>query len=272
MLMKVKARKTAVWMHDNPQLFPPVEESQRLEFLASFDKLFMLSNFHKSLLPDWIPEDKIFLTTNGINLEDFNLTGIARNPKRLISISDYTRGIEHLLIQWDKVIKEVPDAELHLFYGWQVVDALMNSPLINSFPQLPVQKQKILRLFNQKNVYEHGRIGQQELVEELFQSGIWVYPCHTAETFCISAWKAQAAGCVPVVTTYAGLDETVKSGIRIKGPAGDDETNNAFIEAVIDLLKNPEKQESLRQEALDLKDSFGWDKVAQQWHQEFISA
>src|SRR4028118_2146965 len=40
MLMKVKARKTAVWMHDNPQLFPPVEESQRLEFLASFDKLF----------------------------------------------------------------------------------------------------------------------------------------------------------------------------------------------------------------------------------------
>ena len=41
---------------------------------------------------------------------------------------------------------------------------------------------------------------------------------------------------------------------------------NAFIEAVIDLLKNPEKQESLRWEALALKDSFGWDKVAQQWH------
>jgi glycosyltransferase involved in cell wall biosynthesis len=272
MLMKVQARKTAVWMHDNPQLFPPVEESQRLEFLASFDKLFMLSNFHKSLLPDWIPEDKIFLTTNGINLEDFNLTGIARNPKRLISISDYTRGIEHLLIQWDKVVKEVPDAEFHLFYGWQVVDALINSQLINKIPQLPVQKQKILRLFNQKNVYEHGRIGQQELVKELLKSGIWVYPCHTPESFCISAWKAQAAGCVPVVTTYAGLDETVKSGIRIKGPAGDEETNNAFIAAVIDLLKNPEKQESLRQEALALKDSFGWERVAQQWHQEFISA
>jgi len=75
-----------------------------------------------------------------------------------------------------------------------------------------------------------------------------------------------------VVTTYAGLNETVKSGIRIQGPAGDEETNNAFIEAVIDLLRNPEKQESLRQEALALKDSFGWDKVAQQWHQEFISS
>ncbi len=271
--MKVKARKIAVWMHDNPQLFPPIEESQRLEFLGSFDKLFMLSNFHKSLLPDWIPEGKIFLTTNGINVADFNLTGIARNPRRLISISDYTRGIENLLTQWDRVLQEVPDVELHIFYGWQGIDALINSPYLDKFPHLPDKKQQLLKLFAQKNVYEHGRIGHEQLVEELCQSGIWVYPCHTAtEIFCISAWKAQAAGCVPLVTTYAGLDETVQSGVRIKGPAGDEETNNAFIEALIDLLKNPEKQEPLRQEALALKDSFSWVLVAQQWHQEFICA
>lgn len=272
MMMKVKSKKTAIWMHDNPKLLPPVEDSQQSEFLASFDKLFMLSNFHKSMLPNWIPEEKIFLTTNGINLEDFNLTGIYRNPKRLISISDYTRGIEHLLTQWNKIIQEVPDVELHIFYGWQVIDALINSPNITKFPQLPDKKKQISQLFDQKNVYEHGRIGHKQLVEELFKSGIWVYPCHSdVETFCISAWKAQAAGCVPVVTTCAGLDETVKSGVRIKGPAGDEQTNNAFIEAVIDLLKNLDKQEGLRKEALSLKDSFGWDKVAKQWHEEFFS-
>ena len=199
MQMKVKAKKTAVWLHDNPQLFPPIEESQRLDFLSSFDKLFVLSNFHKSLLPEWIPEEKIFLTANGINLEDFNLTEITRNPKRLISISNYTRGIENLLAQWDEVIKEVPDVELHIFYGWQITDALINSPYIKKFPQLPDIKKRILQLFDQPNVYEHGRIGHQALIKELFQSGIWVYPCHTAaETFCISAWKAQAAGCVPI--------------------------------------------------------------------------
>jgi glycosyltransferase involved in cell wall biosynthesis len=272
MQMKVKAKKTAVWMHDNPQLFPPIEESQRLDFLSSFDKLFILSKFHKSLLPDWIPENKIFLTTNGINLEDFNLAGIIRNPTRLISISDYTRGIENLLAQWDQVLKEVPNVELHIFYGWQGIDALINSPYINKFPQLPDKKKRLLQLFDQKNVYEHGRIGHKQLIEELFKSGIWVYPCHTdVEIFCISAWKAQAAGCVPVVTTCAGLDETVKSGVRIQGPAGNEQTNNAFIEGVIDLLINSDKQESLRQEAFALKDSFGWDKVAQQWHQEFIA-
>jgi glycosyltransferase involved in cell wall biosynthesis len=84
--------------------------------------------------------------------------------------------------------------------------------------------------------------------------------------------KAQACGCVPVVTTYGALDETVQSGVKIKGAAENESINNDFIAAVIDVLKNPEKQELLRQEALSLKDSFGWDKVAQQWHQEFLSA
>ena len=129
-------------------------------------------------------------------------------------------------MQWDKVLKEVPDVELHIFYGWQGVDALINSPYIERFPQLPDKKKQIMQLFDQKNVYEHGRIGHKQLIEELFKSGIWVYPCHTAiEIFCISAWKAQATGCVPVVTTYAGLEETVQSGIRIKGPAGAGETH-----------------------------------------------
>jgi hypothetical protein len=34
------------------------------------------------------------------------------------------------------------------------------------------------------------------------------------------------------VTTYAGLDETVKLGIQIYGSAGNEETNNALIEAI----------------------------------------
>jgi len=104
-------------------------------------------------------------------------------------------------------------------------------------------------------------------------SAIYVYPCNTAiEIFCISCLKAQASACVPVVTDFAGLAENVKTGVKIKGIASSEEASDAFLKAVIDLLKNPEKQEPFRQEALALKDSFGWDKVAQQWHQEFILA
>ncbi len=270
MMMKVKARKTAVWMHDNPVILPKIEEFQQQDFLKSFDKLLVLSNYHKSMLPEWIPEEKIFLTSNGINLDDFKIDPLIRNPKRLIYISDYMRGIEHLLERWQELIQEVPEAELHLFYGWQLIDALAKSPLIAKFPELKNKKEKLLPLMQQKNVYEHGRVGHKQLVEELLKSGIYVYPCHTPEVFCISALKAQACGCVPVVTAFAALDETIKTGIKIKGSADNEETINTFLSAVIDLLKNPEKQESLRQEALALQDSFGWNKVAQQWHEEFL--
>jgi glycosyltransferase involved in cell wall biosynthesis len=232
----------------------------------------VLSNYHKSLLPEWIPDKKIFITKNGLNIQDFNRVALSRNPKRLIYISDYIRGIEHLLKKWEDVLKEVPDAELHLFYGWQLLDALVQSPLIEKFPELRNKKEQLLALMHQQNVYEHGRIGHKQLVEELLKSGIYVYPCHFEEVFCISAVKAQACGCVPVITAFAALDETVSSGIKIKGRAGNEEINQAFCEAVIDLLKNPDKQEPLRQQALSLKDSFGWNKVAQQWHDEFLSA
>ncbi|MGC8715104.1 MAG: hypothetical protein ACP5RH_22200 [Leptodesmis sp.] len=46
--------------------------------------------------------------------------------------------------------------------------------------------------------------------------------------------------------------------------------NQAFLEAVIDLLKHPEKQEFLRREALAIKPTFGWDRVAKQWQDEFF--
>lgn len=270
MKMQLKSKKTAIWLHDNPKILPTIEELQRHMFLNSFDKLFVLSKYHKSMLPKWISEEKIFITKNGINLNDFNVSSIPKNPKRLIYISDYLRGIENLLVKWQDIIKEVPDAELHIFYGWQLINALMKQPFIDQFPELPQTKKKLLQLFQQKNVYEHGRVGHYQLIKELFKSGIWVYPCHTPETFCISALKAQACGCVPVVTSFAGLDETVQSGIKIKGPAGSKEINDEFVRETIDLLKNLDKQEALRKDALALKDSFGWDKVALQWHQEFL--
>lgn len=271
MMMKAQANKTAVWLHDNPHILPQVDETKHSEFLASFDKLFVLSHFHQFLLPDWIPKDKILLTKNGINLPDFNVSKPPRNPKRLIYISDYLRGIEHLLNQWSDVLKEVPDAELHLFYGWQTYDALVQSPLIERFPQLKGRKEQILPLLQQENVYEHGRVGHTQLISELYKSGIYVYPCHFPEVFCIAGLKAQACGCVPVVTNYAALAETIQSGIKIDGCGGELDVNKAFVAAVIDLLKHPEKQESMRQDAIALKPFWGWDKVAQQWHDEFLN-
>jgi glycosyltransferase involved in cell wall biosynthesis len=82
--------------------------------------------------------------------------------------------------------------------------------------------------------------------------------------------KAQACGCACVVTDFAALAETVQAGIKIDGCAGEPSVDQAFLEAVTDLLQHPEKQEDLRQDALALKPTLGWNFVAQQWQDEFL--
>lgn len=246
----VDAKKKFIWLHDVPmqgQFKPPY----------GFDKIIVLSQFHKTLLPRDISEDKIFVSTNGIDTKQFTQL-MDRNPKRCIYTSSYDRGLENLLRIWPSVKSSVPEAELHIFYGWNLYDEMIEQGVRSKD-----FKDMMVGLMAQDGVFEHGRIGHKKLAQEFLKSGIYAYPCHFEEISCISAMKAQAAGCVPVVTDYAALNETVKEGIKIHGNGK--ENQEEFKEALIKVLKDEEEQERIRQEVLKNRDCFGWDKVAESW-------
>lgn len=255
----IKAKQRIVWLHDVPQDGQFTDEN--VEFI---DKIMVLSEYHKSLLPPCVCEDKIFVSSNGINMDDFYVVD-DHNPKRIIYTSSYDRGIEHLLRMWPDIRQEVPDAELHLFYGWNTYDKMIEQGFRpRGF------RDEMTSLMNQDGVFEHGRVGHKQLVKEFAKSGIWAYPSHFEEISCISAMKAQACGCVPVYVNYAALQETVKDGVAIDGKAGDGNTNEEFKRELINLLKKPELQEVIRARVLSHKDQFGWDKVALQWKNELF--
>jgi hypothetical protein len=69
------------------------------------------------------------------------------SPNLIVIYANLPFHIEHLLVQWPAVLAEVPDAEIHLFYGWNTYDALVNSPLITKFPQLKGKKETFLPLY-----------------------------------------------------------------------------------------------------------------------------
>jgi Glycosyltransferase len=259
-IKNIPSKKKIIWLHD----VPPKEQYSG-DFLNTFDKVVTLSKFHDSLIPQEVPGFAKYISSNGINIEDFKCDGIERNPKRIIYTSSYDRGIIHLLEMWDDILKEVPDAELHLFYGW---NTWMKMEEVGSRPKeyrLAMQK-----LMQKPNVFEHGRIGHKELVKEFFKSGIYAYPSHFEEISCISAMKAQACGCVALTTDYAALNETNKYGVKISGRAGEGDTNRNFKETLIDLLKHPEKQEEYRNIALEHKEEWGWDRVAKDWSENLL--
>ena len=186
-----------------------------------------------------------------------------RNLYRCIVTASYDRGIEHTLKMWPDVIKEVPNAELHIFYGWQLFDQFYKDN-----PGSMMWKANMVKMMKQQGVFEHGRVPQPQLAEEYKKSGIYVYSTHFGEINCISALKAQYYGCEPVVINYAALKETVQFGRKIEGDIYDDAIKEEFKKQLIDALKNPMSEEK-RKEMQKWAEQWKWENIAKQWSGEF---
>ncbi len=260
------ARKTYLWMHDIP-----ANPSFTEERMKKIDKIFVLSNFHKSLLKMYkkgqlvdIPEDKIMVTSNGIIPVVINKKW-QRDPHKLVYTSSYDRGLVYLLNMWPVIKKEVPEAHLEIFYGWNLYDVVhANNPARARW------KAQMQDLMKQDGITDHGRVGHTELNKEVATAGIWAYPSSFEEISCISAMRAQALGAIPVVTDYAALKETVQHGSKVKVDITTSEGQVAYQKELIAMLKDPKLQEQIRNPMMEFgQKEFSWEKVAKNWKEEF---
>ncbi len=188
-----------------------------------------------------------------------------RNPYRMIYTSSYDRGLVYLLNMWVGIKKEVPNAELHCFYGWILYDIVhANNPARMKW------KSQVQEMMRQDGITDHGRVGHAQLKEEFLKSGIWAYPCSFEEISCISAMKSQSFGSVPVVTDYAALRETVQFGVKVPVDITTPEGQETYKKELIVMLKDPKKQELIRKDMMPwAQKKFLWSGVAQQWKEIF---
>lgn len=244
----LNANKRIVWMHDVPHkgFFTKDNESW-------YDKVLVLSKYHASVC-DGVKPSKMVIWRNGINLSDVVKSDkILRQKGKIVWTSSYDRGLEELLQNWKNIKKAVPEAELHVFYGWNTYDQMVTMGY-----RTPEFKMRLLPLLSQEGVFDRGRVGQTKLARELLSADVYAYPSKFTEISCISAMRAQACGAIPVTTNYAALDETVKYGYKVDGVGYTKEYEDKLIE----VLKNPD--EALRKEMMDNKGIFGWDSAAKE--------
>lgn len=250
--------KKYLWLHDVQKM-----EYYTPERIAKIDKIMVLSKWHRDNLKE-IPDDKFFITRNGIVSRDFAMAGtLPRDPYKCVYASSPDRGLDILLTIWPKIREKVPDAHLHIFYGFtETYDKLHANR-----DRMIQYKEQILKLMNELDgVHYHGKVNHAELHMHLMSSGLWLYPTHFTEISCITAMKAQAAGAVPVTMTIAALDETVRHGYKIIFPIADTRSVKAFENITVDLLTNHEKQEKIRVPMMRwAKDFFDWSLVAKEW-------
>lgn len=258
---RIKARKTYLWLHD------VMEEGEfGANRLKHIDKVIVLSKYHRSLFP-MIPENKILLSANGIDTEQFYELDnkLERDPHKLIYASSHVRGLAYLYKIWPDVKKAVPDATLDVYYGRESYDKVhKGNPERIKWMDDMINKAEEL-----DGVIDHGKVSQETIIEQSFKSGIWPYPCPFPEIYCITAIKSQAAGAVPVASNYAALDETIQFGH--KQPLGefDDKDLEKYKEALIWWLQHPEEQEKVRSDMEAWARTKTWDAVASQWDRSF---
>lgn len=191
-----------------------------------------------------------------------------RNKNLIVYGSSYDRGLEHLLKMWPDIKKEVPEAELHVFYGWQLFDIAYPDN-----PERKAWKEKMNELMKQPGITHLGRLSHEAVKKEFETAAIWAYPTHFGEISCITAMKAQANGAVPCVIDYAALKETVQFGVKIKGDIYDPETKELYKNGLIALLRDEKYQEDVRAEMIPwANEHFSWESVAKQWSEEFKKA
>lgn len=260
----IHIQKSYLWLHD------AIDVSRFLPYVRYFNKVMVLSDYHRSLYP-CVPEDKIIVTRNGIQPSHFDQI-VDRNPLKLVYGSNYIRGLLHLLNSWNTIREAVPKATLSIFYGWQSIEKRMPE-------RYAMLRSSFDPLLRQDGVTHLGRLGHLDVATQFLSAGLWCYPCTFPEVSCITAMKAQAGGAIPVVIPTGALTETVRFGYKttasftsFKGGGLPQRFLSKWVEAIIDFLRYPGTQETIRPIMMaQSQKHFCWSEVANDWVTQFNS-
>lgn len=255
--------KKLLWLHDAYYGVKP-EDYKRA------DKVLVLSDTHEQSITKHDGYEGPFThVMNGIDKEAFpEPNEDERDPYKFIYASSPDRGLQRLLKMWPRIRMLEPKATLDIYYDW--------SGYYKMFPKEAAQLKKMVQDLEDRGVTYYGGVSHDVLHEAYRKAGVWAYPNHgEVETFCISAVKAMASGCWPIVTEAGALEEVVLRGVWTDEHFVDTDFSeesgidyDLFLKAIAHYFKNiPSTQDRkrLRENALL---SYDWEFVAQ----DFVKA
>lgn len=242
-------------------------------FLDRVHKFCALSQWHLDFASGYhgIPKEKMALTSNGIDFKRFDDINVDRHPYRFHWSSSLDRGLDNVLYLWPSIKKEIPEAELHVYYGiynWK-------QSCIRNNDQEGLKKIEVLeKSMEQPGVFNHGRLNQKQLAEEWKKASLWLYPTAFTETFCISGIEAQYSGVPVIASKYAGLITTLSDSAILLGNgdmwwAYTEEGRKQFLEETLSMLKDKNKWRYWSDKGWENAKKYSWENCVLRWKQIF---
>ncbi len=249
--IKVTNAKTYLWCHDLM--------TQGCEVVQNFDHIFALSPFHKRYINalQGIPKEKIILTRNGIRPDRFKNKTHVKNPNKVVFPSSPDRGLAEAIYIVEKARKELPDLELHAYYGFENLRSCGLAPLADKLEALIAERPW---------VKYHGGVQQDVLAKEMGEAVVWLYPASFIESFCITALESACSGVYSICRDLGALPDTlapfVKDGmaevldIGVESEYEQQQWADRLVSAI-----NDAKWEDV----VVSPDKYSWQSVAKDW-------
>ncbi len=214
----LNARIKVLYLHDATYGKPGSVQYPSPERVDRMDRIFVLSQWHKDTMQEQyphIPDEKFFVTTNGIDIRRFDrgMRGhIRKDTKRFVYSSSGDRGLEVLLSMWPLIYKCDPDYRLHLYYGFETWKRIASA---RGDQQALDRMENVVRMSQHPGVVTHGRIGQARLAEEMAASNLWLYPTWFTETSCClpGTMIRTKSGLVPIEEIAIGDEVLAHDGL-----------------------------------------------------------
>lgn len=262
------ARAKLLWVHD-VHCGPASPQVHRHLLMA--DRILCLSNWHKAIFLEQYPfihEMQVQVTRNGIDPARFPVGGPPR-ANRLLYTSSPDRGLDVMLDVFPQIRARVPDAELHVYYGFESWEAAIRKRGDSSAPKLIAWYKR--RLVETAGVTAHGRVNQATLAAAFRAAKVWAYPAEFPETSCIGAMEAQAAGCFAVTTRMAAIGETLKHGVLLAPPNTSPIYQARFVEEVVHALTDEPYRQRVAEAGRNYAHAnLSWAALARDWVELFI--
>ena len=225
-------------------IFPRFKET-----LQCCDLLIVVNDGAKTYYSKFIDEERIKVIPYGVDLEHFSYAPLPEERKILmVSRLIKRRGLDYMVEAMPGVVREFPDAELHI---------------VGEGPRKEILRRRAEKLGIKSKVFFHGNVPAEELVR-LYRD-CYVF-CHLsfADGWNQPALEAMATG-RPVICTNAphnSMVEDGKTGFLV--PFGD---IDILVEKITYLSENQKLAEKMGKEGRrKVEKEHDWNKIAEEYY------